>query len=414
MTIQIELTKEQQEIANEIYDWFKFHPESQEYQTICGYAGTGKTVLISALAKKLRYKEKLTFAFCSYTGKSASVLRKKLNDHNSFGCDDFCGTIHQLIYKPKTLTDPVTKLTKIIGWEKRWTSTYDLIIIDEASMINESIWEDLKQLKIPIIIVGDHGQLPCIGKGVNLLDSNINSNIYTLKKIHRQAKNNPIIQMSIDVRNKGRINPGIYSPNVFKLDWNEPKTKILFNKIELDQETIILCGFNSTRVELNNIIRKKKNFNKSYPYIGEKIICLKNNRISNIMNGQLGILKWMAPKGADLYEITVDMDGTDELYYGLAHKFCFGKTNYEGAYELTLSNNIKKYNTIFKKCNVSSIDLFDYGYALSVHKSQGSEWNRVVLFEQKSNYWDDDFYSKWLYTAITRAKDKLCIIYNYE
>ena len=56
------------------------------------------------------------------------------------------------------------------------------------------------------------------------------------------------------------------------------------------------------------------------------------------------------------------------------------------------------------------IDAFDYGNCISVHKSQGSEWEKVVLFEQRTKRWDDKFYTKWLYTAVTRAKKKLLVI----
>ena len=55
-------------------------------------------------------------------------------------------------------------------------------------------------------------------------------------------------------------------------------------------------------------------------------------------------------------------------------------------------------------------DSFDFGYCLTVHKAQGSEWGNVLLFEEISGYWDDEYKRKWLYTAITRSNDRLLII----
>ena len=60
-----------------------------------------------------------------------------------------------------------------------------------------------------------------------------------------------------------------------------------------------------------------------------------------------------------------------------------------------------------------AVDHFDYGYASSVHKAQGSEWERVVVFEQRTKHWDDNMYARWLYTAITRSMQKLFVISDY-
>jgi len=148
-------------------------------------------------------------------------------------------------------------------------------------------------------------------------------------------------------------------------------------------------------------------FTRPEPYPTERLVCLKNNHQTKIMNGQLGTLIWLTYAGKDIFDITVQMDGFPELYSGYTVKECFNKENYDDIFDIT---GRKRNKDFMKKQKVDCIDAFDFGYAISVHRSQGSEWDRVVLFEERSNYWDNDFYKKWLYTAVTRAKEKLFII----
>src|SRR5688572_5564127 len=129
-----------------------------QYVTLGGYAGTGKTTLISLIRKELHTSNKLIkVGFASYTGKAARVLKTKLKEASSIYPQDSVGTIHSLIYSPIT-----NDRQEIIGWQKKDEIDRDLIIIDEASMVDELIWNHLISYKTPIIVVGDHGQLPPI------------------------------------------------------------------------------------------------------------------------------------------------------------------------------------------------------------------------------------------------------------
>lgn len=378
---------------------------------IAGHAGTGKTYLIGELAKELRSEccRNLSIAFCAYTGKAAAVLKSRLNDVDAISGYDTIGTIHSLMYYPKyTINKDGKKI--ISGWKLKSEIDCDVIIIDEASMVNKKIFNDLMRYHKPIIAVGDHGQLPPIGDEFSLLENPD----YLLKTIHRQAKDNPIINLSRSVRHNGFIKPGIYSSangsKVFKLSWNDPRTKKLFHDIQWDNNYVILCAFNQTRVDLNNKIRKRLKNTLPEPYPNERIICLKNNHETKVMNGQLGTLVWFKYAAPKVYDMTIKLDGYQEFYNNLVHDCCFGQVSYDDAYD-TITQ--KKTKSLIKRTGFTSVDLFDFGYAISVHRSQGSEWDNVVLFEQRTKHWDNTFYRKWLYTAITRAKKNLFVIYDY-
>lgn len=379
--------------------------------TVAGYAGTGKTYLIGGLVKHLRsiQRNTISIGFCAYTGKAASVLKSRLEQAGVITNNDYIGTIHGLMYYPKYIIDKNGKKV-ISGWKLKSDISCDIVIIDEASMVNKDIFDDLMKYRKSIIAVGDHGQLPPIGEIFNLLQNPD----YILKTIQRQAKDNPIIKLSALVRQHGYIKPGIYSleneRKVFKLSWRDPMTKQVFNNIQWDENYIILCAFNQTRVELNNIIRRRLGNKLPEPYPNERIICLKNNHETKVMNGQLGTLVWFSRATSKIYDMTIKMDGNNDFYSNLVHECCFGKESYDNGYDYV---TWKKNKRLFMKTKYNSMDLFDFGYAISVHRSQGSEWDNVVLFEQRTKHWDDSFYKRWLYTAVTRAKKNLFVIYDY-
>lgn len=403
-----DLTKDQEfvfdSVLKKIYNSKKYFNPSFNYTTIGGYAGTGKTFLISLLRKELSRKN---IAFCAFTGKASSVLKNKLIENDSFYSKDFVGTIHSLIYIPEVKFDKKTKKLVITKWIKKESLDFDLIFVDEASMINVSLWNDLLSYKIPIIAVGDHGQLPPIGDQFNLMSNPE----YILNEVKRQALENPIIRLTQDVRNGKEIPYGFYDKSnngVFKLPWNSQECKTLFDKLDFTSDDIvILCGLNKTRVMINQMIRDRLGFSQKEPYPGEKIIFLKNNYISKVFNGTVGKNLFLLYEAPNVYKMTILLEGYEQPYTGLVYDGCFGKEQYSNESEKIQEH---KYKKIIKDSGHSSIDLCDYGYCLSVHKSQGSEFKKVVVFQERSYYWDDEYMKKWLYTASSRAKEKLFII----
>jgi len=406
------LVEEQQMVLNEVLDWYR--NKGYGVIKIVGYAGTGKTTLMTEIASKIRFNRDLgkrgahKIAFCAFTGKAAFVLENKLEENHSAEAHDYVGTIHGLLYVPIYKRKDGKKI--LAGWSLKKELEEDLIIVDEGSMITKELWNDLSHFNIPIIVCGDHGQLPPVGPKFDLL---ANADL-KLNEIHRQALENPIIQLTIDIRRKGYVEPGIYNEHVFKLDWNNPQTKQIYDKIDWSEEgkdIIQLCGFNKTRCTLNKKTRDKLGYKLDDPYPDERVICLKNNHDSGIKNGQLGSLVWIYPAGRKLFDLTMKMDGYgDDLHSSLAIRSSFGKDNYNEEMEIDFKRTFAKQ---LKEHDQKDIDIFDFGYATTVHKSQGSEWKKVVLFEQRNKYQTDQDYARWLYTAATRAKEKLFIIYNY-
>lgn len=370
VTDSIILTEEQQEALVRIQSWFR----GKEKQIYClgGYAGTGKTTIMKFVLRELHCR----FAACAFTGKAASVLRKK-GVHAS--------TIHSLIYEVSE--DPKTHELVFI---KRHELPYDLIVIDEASMVSKDLYEDLKSFDIPMLCVGDPGQLPPVGDNPGLMDRPD----YVLQTIHRQALESPIIRLSEYIRTKK------YMPVYDKafdcgedLIFRDKKIKTdVF--VEFDQ---IICATNKTRAILNGAARKK--FGYDGPLCeGEKVICVKNNRRFGVFNGQIfwiEELKFNPTGNADV----ILKDELDKRYLLTIwmEPFVLGSD----------------FDPKVKYCQPHMCH-FDYGYAITCHKSQGSEWDHVLVYDEvmPPKVWD---MAKWRYTAYTRASKKLTIcIDNFQ
>lgn len=387
----ITLSEDQKLAHDALVDFWKVankkdRPEEfKGYITMGGFAGTGKTTTISKTVEKIAEskKDRIGIAFCALTGKASNVLRSKLD---FFDADlDYCGTIHSLMYRP------VIKNKIIRGWKRVESIDYDLIVVDEASMVNGEIFRDLMSYKKPIIAVGDHGQLPPISGDFNLMGKPD----IRLETIHRQAADNPIIQLSLSVRKNFRIQAAKFGEGVEKVVVSDlaKVVSLMIDPKAADKMPLFLCAFNATRVFLNRVIRQSLGIRKREPVAGDRVICLRNNRDAGIYNGMTGVIQKISSNGKDTYRAEIKMDGESDCYEGLISKYQFGQPS-------TPSNwNVHKQG-----------DLFDFGYCLTVHKSQGSESPNVVLIEQRIPNYDDRDFSKWLYTGITRAKETLLII----
>ena len=387
-TLAKNLSDDQKTALDTLLQWAKRPPSP--FITLGGYAGTGKSSLIAVLRDRLHKEDpKLKVAFCSYTGKATQVLKEKLKEGKALQKGDSVSTIHSLIYSPIVNSDE-----EIVGWEKLEKLEYDLIVVDEASMIDQYIWSDLSSYGIPIIAVGDHGQLPPIHGEFNL----VKTPVITLNQIHRQAQDNPIIKLSMIVRNEGRLPVGDFGDGVRKLkrvndQSGEVVTDILQNYTE---DTMILCGYNRTRVKLNTQVRQYKEMFSPFPEPGDRVICLRNNHSEGIFNGMLGVLDSLESSGDDLYLADISMDGKKSPYKGLIYSGQFG------------SEKPLNYSDVRRA--IGKADLFDFGYALTVHKSQGSQAEKVLLIEERFRQMEDDMWSRWLYTAVTRAERELTVI----
>lgn len=314
------LSPDQINAIDAVLNWYNSSTVSKPYITLGGYAGTGKTTVVGEIRNKLPITVRI--AYCAYTGKATSVLRNKLLSKKCIYSTDSISTIHSLIYKPK-IEDG-----EIVGWIKENSIDYDLIIVDECSMVSSEVFRDLLSYGIPILCIGDHGQLPPISND----DFNLMSNPeIKLENIHRydSSEDSPLLKVSMLARMEGKIPFETFGDSVLKVSVKDT-TKInkFINSMGDFSSAMVICGFNSTRITWNNKIRKKLGRFDDNPVAGDRIICLKNNKKCDtgpIYNGMMGtILEKYTNK--DYYDITCQFDGENELYKGPIDKLQFGES----------------------------------------------------------------------------------------
>lgn len=380
--MSIQLTNEQDQAIKVFKEWFS--KNKRGYFSLMGCAGTGKSSIIPYIIDSLNLK-KNQVAVCCYTGKAALVLKRK-------GIVD-AKTIHQTIYDVKVVKVPPPENVKIIFRKKPSLSPAKLIIVDEASMIDEEIHNDLMKFNIPILYIGDPYQLPPISGNWNVMQRSD----FQLNEILRQAKESPIIQLADMVRNNKSI-PYQDFGDVKKIYLND-----FDNSMFHDYEQFAV-GKNDQREKINKIYREEVcGITAGYPTENEKLVVLKNNYFHNLYNGQCLILgshnSIRKIQGKEYH----NLEYIDEVEYN----------------DVVLSIQSEGFKTAPFAFDVSpknysnhnaEVVFVDYGYTLTVHKMQGSQWDSVLVFDGGFGAWDKELRNRWLYTAITRAKEKLMIV----
>jgi exodeoxyribonuclease V len=389
----VEPTKEQKEVLRTLIEWLKTSREP--YITLGGYAGTGKTTLMGMFRSILhKLQPKLAVAFCAFTGKASRVLELSLSQQYARFTQDTVSTIHSLIYSPQ-----INSKGHITAWKKKEVIAADIIIVDEASMVDQDIFQDLLTYQKPIIAIGDHGQLPPVSGSFNLMQSPM----IRLETIHRQAAQSPIITVSILAREEGRIPNKYFGQGVRKLDRFDSATgqevEEMINRF--NDEMLVLTGFNHTRLKLNQVVRNSLSIEGERPRVGDRVICLKNNWDKGIYNGMVGKIQRLIPKQAEggeihWYDAEISMIEDGMVYEGIISSHQFNQVA-----------ALREYKQLAYK---ALGDLFDFGYALTVHKAQGSQAPKVLLFEERSQHMSDEDWRRWLYTGITRAEEELTIV----
>lgn len=334
------LTDEQQHVADTICKLEK------PIQTLGGLAGTGKTTLVSNIMHRMR-----GFACCAFTGKAAEVLRSK-------GVD--ATTIHSLIYYP---TDEKQEDGMPV-FEKKSSLDVKGIIVDEASMVGSLIYRDLVSFGLPIIFVGDHGQLEPVGEGLNLMKEPD----YKLETIHRNAGD--IAKFAHHLRDGNSAETFGGSPLIKILT----KDQCVQYMKEVDQ---IICAKNETRVAINRYVRKMMGNEGDQPVKDDRVISLMNSKKLGIYNGTQGVVRSVGP-----LRMSIAFDNGQTV-----------RTKYDTA----TFNQEKTPKDLF-------VHPLDFCYAITCHKAQGSEWRRVMVVEQFCYGWD---HKRWAYTAASRAREEL-------
>lgn len=382
----MELTRKQEQGLKIAIDRYN---NGEAYTVISGYAGTGKSTLIKFIISALDIDPERV-GYIAYTGKAAQVLRNK-------GCPTAM-TAHRLLYKSVPRADG-----SFIHIPKDSISDYDIIVVDEVSMLPKPMWNLLLSHGIYVIACGDPGQLPPIGEENGILE---HPHIF-LDEIMRQAAESEIIRLSADIREGKLIKP--YKGTEINIVRHREMCDGMFTWA--DQ---ILCGKNITRHTLNNYYRNMRyGEDIPNPIVGDKVICLKNNwdKITEtgdaLVNGTIGTIdkiatvpnKWLNPMCLiDFTPETIDnADERDQTFHNLLMDWKLITTK-----ETTV--NRENFRLFPKQLWPEQ---FDYGYCITTHKSQGSEYDKVLVVEEVLRQAD---HARWLYTACTRAAQKLTLV----
>ena len=334
-----------------------------------GYAGTGKTTLARHVAESAAG----AVAFAAFTGKAAHVMRGK-------GCQD-ASTIHSLIYRSRGEDENgpsfVLNHDSVAGKAA-------LIVIDECSMVDEEIGRDLLSFGAPVLVLGDPAQLPPIAGAGFFTEAEPD---IMLTEVHRQAAGDPIVRLSMIAREGGRLEEGRYG-----------ESRVV-SRDAIDQEEVlgadqVLVGRNVTRRNYNARIRELLGREGVVPEAGETLVCLRNDRKRGLLNGSLwqvertrkprkGLLRYtLSPEDAETGKARTVVSINPAFFDGTADA-------------LALAERRRS-------------DEFDYGYVLTVHKAQGSQWDAVMLFDESFAFRENR--ARWLYTGITRAATKLTVV----
>jgi hypothetical protein len=223
-----------------------------------------------------------------------------------------------------------------------------------------------------------------------------------LDRIFRQEAGSPIIEVATLARETGVIPVREFGPGVRKLDRNLPETGVMVQEL-LDSwrpDLMILCGYNNTRIKLNAAIRGLRDMESAEPQSGDVVVCLRNNRAKHIFNGMIGrivrVMPALGDAGAQWYEAEIALEGEDYTYTGYIWREQFGAAT--------------TVRDVPAAPDGDRGDLWDFGYALTVHKAQGSQAERVLVFEERFARSSEEDQRRWLYTAVTRAQLELTIV----
>lgn len=391
----MELTIKQNIGLKEILTRYK---NGEKYTVISGYAGTGKSTLVKfAIAALGVSPEKVAYA--TYTGKAAEVLRKK---GNAGAC-----TLHKLLYDHKPLPNG--------GFLRLPKTSLDvsIVVVDEVSMVPQSMINLLHRHPVYVIYLGDPFQLPQIDKtdSNNLLD---HPHVF-LDEIMRQAAESEIIQLTMKIRGGDKI-PLMKGNEVIVMPQKELTTGCL------NWADQIIVATNATRQNINTQVRSALGY-EGTPKSGERMICLRNywddlNEDGDpLVNGTTGIIQnpfetfrripaecRMNRRELPIIQGEFYADGSIAPFESVEmdkNMIMLGEPCVDKKTAYHLGRYKQKYGNLIPR-------EFAFAYAVTCHKSQGSEWNKVLVIEETFPF-DRTEHARWLYTAATRASERLVL-----
>jgi exodeoxyribonuclease-5 len=353
----VDLSPDQQESFDAIRAFIERPFPERPYFVLHGLAGTGKTYILAAVAR--RYPGMRVAAF---TGKACEVLRHRINSPVT--------TIHSAIYDFKGLVEDEYEPREMnpIFVPKDIKLPGHVILVDESSMVSEAIASDLLDTGARVVACGDPGQLPPVNGVQFFVDPDS-----TLREVHRQAWDSPIIRQAHRIRTAG----------TYAGDGGGFRVIHRATPDDLLAADVLLCWRNRTRIRLN--ARKRELLGITGPLrSGEPVMCLKNDHRIGLFNGAI-------------YDLAADVDGVM-----IALKTDLGVIAVE-------KSTIEGHDPAFdERRNDDDYLPFAPAYASTVHKAQGSEFENVLVIDEYDRA--DGQRQRWLYTAVTRAKSTCTVV----
>lgn len=413
---------QQQDGINKITDWFA--DNNQQVFRLFGYAGTGKTSLARHIVDQLGIQR---VSYAAFTGKAAYVLRSK-------DCDG-ASTVHSLIYQPvekvrarlnelrakqAEVTDPFERaeLAAEIKREQAKADSPDwilreeselehssLLVLDEVSMVGERMAKDLLSFGCKVLCLGDPAQLPPVDGGGWFINAPAD---HLLTEIHRSALDSPVTRIATAIRNS---QPGSRDYGVAGADGDSGRIDrvSVAQLLAFDQ---VLVGRNATRWQAVHLLRALRGLSGP-PQRGDRMIVLANSSEAEVFNGQqFDVLDTMPADREDRHQLLVR---DDEGFERWLTTWACGFHDLEG--EKTA-----------KREGRGTIVAATFGQAITTHKSQGSQWPRVLVIDESSVFYGAAYREhaktagagvaaieghvngrRWLYTAVTRASEQAVI-----
>jgi exodeoxyribonuclease V len=368
------------------------------FATLGGPAGSGKTTCISHLADCLS-DSGYQFVICTPTHKAAQVLRKKgLRDATTYHSVFFRGVEETAIDSKGKEVEVLKFIPKDeLSSEKHFH--VGAVIIDEASMVSTSHIAAIRRMADVCILVGDPHQLPPVaddGGGLGVFNSGALT--AELKEIHRQAEGSSILELASRIRqNADDIGEEAFSPS--------PGAKLAH---AIQHGVQVICYTNDTRRYVNYAARRALGRTSAWPEVGDKMIFG-----ATYTHGVTGRI---IPGGTPVTVIAVDRDfvsnGQIDVRTEDGESMSLNASTRPMFYDL--HDLAKPSNPPSKSTDGGAV--LQYAYAITAHKAQGSEYQKVLVVDERARIFDKDplvvaeTRRRWFYTAVTRAKEKLFVV----
>ena len=379
--------------------WWR-HKTSKVFQ-ISGAAGTGKTYIVRKLIEAIGL-DLSNVLFMAYIGKaSLAMVQNGLPGKtiHSAICDTELETQKDCFGNVVKREDGSPVIIPLFKPKPSLPEHIKLLVVDEGAMVPEKLGKWILGYNIPTIVLGDLNQLPPVfGKPFFLRNPDV-----ILTEIMRQSKDSPIPWLANKILQGSLPKYGNYKDIISIVHSSDITVD------DMLESNIVICGRNKTRWYLNHDMRRRtfnippNEENPKEPLIGDKLICRKNNWIVKIRDTEISLINGMIGEVKDIiYELsskqftTIDFkpEITDKLFFNVPVDLSHFR-NY-----ITSNSGVPKR---------SLYESFELGYAITCHLAQGSQYDNVmVMYEVMGNR---DYQRQWLYTAVTRAKKKLTIVY---